>query len=609
MAAPTATLSGCAAAPVAWSIAPGLPTGAVLGADGAVTWTPTCGQADAYASFTLTATAATGETGTGTFNLTVTHKVGTVTVASIVDQTVAELSPLTVTPGATLTDCAAGPVTWTATGLPATAAIDGATGLVTWTPGCAAFETNGGVYGPVTVTARAGTGETGETAFTIHVTNTPVAVGQVAGLLAATGPAPGGGAGRTGITVHFTAPPEASAIEVYRAPFGNYPEYAAPPNPGSEPAAPTTYPPPAPWALTGVTGNGQVDNPPSRDFWYYVAFARNACGDVSQVSARTAGTLDYRLGDVSNGITLGTGDNVVNTVDMTALGAHYGLSGSVIDAFAFLDVGPTSTGWIDGRPVTDDEINFEDLVIFAINFGQVSFLRAAPKAGSSQVSGADEIALARPEHVVAGTTAVAELRVRGSGALVAVSTALSWDPAVVEPVGQVAGEWLTGQGGVALSPRPGTVDAAVLAGTGMAGEGLLSTVTFRVLASGDPKIRIRAVDGRDAMNQKVAVGSTEESIALVLPTVTQLSPVTPNPFTAGTTIAFSLAHGGPVDLAIYTVTGRRVTTLLRGTHDPGLYQLAWDGRDDAGRAMGAGVYYVHLSAPEGRFTRAITRLR
>jgi hypothetical protein len=180
---------------------------------------------------------------------------------------------------------------------------------------------------------------------------------------------------------------------------------------------------------------------------------------------------------------------------------------------------------------------------------------------------------------------------------------------VVEPVGQVAGEWLTRQGGIALSPRPGTVDAAVLGGSGMTGEGLLSTVTFRALTAGDPKIRIKSVDGRDAGNQKVALNPVEEQLALVLPTVTGLSPAAPNPFQGNTTIAFSLARGGPVELAIYTVNGRRVTTLVRGTRDPGLYQLVWNGRDDGGRTVGAGVYYVHLASAQGKFTRAITYLR
>src|SRR5262249_7289754 len=94
-------------------------------------------------------------------------------------QTVAEGALLTVTPSATISSCATGPTTWTATGLPSGASIDSGTGIVTWTPDCGAFETNGGLYGPFTVTAHAGA-ETGSSSFTIQVTNTPGSVSLAA---------------------------------------------------------------------------------------------------------------------------------------------------------------------------------------------------------------------------------------------------------------------------------------------------------------------------------------------------------------------------------------------------------------------------------------------
>ena len=66
----------------------------------------------------------------------------------------------------------------------------------------------------------------------------------------------------------FTAPGDAAVTEVYRAPYGTtatnaYPEYDDMPAAGA-PATPGSYPPGAPWTLTGVTATGQTDEVAAR---------------------------------------------------------------------------------------------------------------------------------------------------------------------------------------------------------------------------------------------------------------------------------------------------------------------------------------------------------
>jgi len=175
--------------------------------------------------------------------------------------------------------------------------------------------------------------------------------------------------GTTRITIDFTAPSDAVEIEVYRAGYGDYPEYDD--GSGSVPSPPS-YPPGAPWQLTSVAASGQDDETTERDFWYFVVFTKDACGNVSAVSNMTEGTLNYHLGDVTNGITNGQGDNLVNVADISLLGAHYGITIVHNDPVNYLDVGPTTDGSVNGRPLTDNQIQFEDLIIFAINFGAVS---------------------------------------------------------------------------------------------------------------------------------------------------------------------------------------------------------------------------------------------
>ncbi len=93
------------------------------------------------------------------------------------------------------------------------------------------------------------------------------------------------------------------------------------------------------------------------------------------------------------------------------------------------------------------------------------------------------------------------------------------------------------------------------------------------------------------------------------PAVTLLMPAMPNPFRQSATLAFSIARGGPVDLAVYSVDGRRVRTLVRESREPGEYRATWDGRDDGGNPISAGVYYARLETVDWPLTRIMTYLR
>lgn len=84
----------------------------------------------------------------------------------------------------------------------------------------------------------------------------------------------------------------------------------------------------------------------------------------------------------------------------------------------------------------------------------------------------------------------------------------------------------------------------------------------------------------------------------------------PNPFRTGTTIRFSPASPGPVELAIYDAAGREVAALLEGSwRDSGPSEVAWDGRDSRGRPASAGVYFARLEAGGMATHRRIVLLR
>lgn len=71
----------------------------------------------------------------------------------------------------------------------------------------------------------------------------------------------------------------------------------------------------------------------------------------------------------------------------------------------------------------------------------------------------------------------------------------------------------------------------------------------------------------------------------------------PNPFNPRTSIRFMLPHPALVNLRVYDLAGRLVRTLLDDTLAPqGQTLVSWEGRDDLGHPVAAGVYMCRLQA-------------
>ena len=71
--------------------------------------------------------------------------------------------------------------------------------------------------------------------------------------------------------------------------------------------------------------------------------------------------------------------------------------------------------------------------------------------------------------------------------------------------------------------------------------------------------------------------------------------VSPNPFRDLAVISFQLARQSEIELKLYNLRGQLVRELHNGTAEKGEQVLAWEGCDDKGRHLPAGVYLLRLS--------------
>ena len=82
----------------------------------------------------------------------------------------------------------------------------------------------------------------------------------------------------------------------------------------------------------------------------------------------------------------------------------------------------------------------------------------------------------------------------------------------------------------------------------------------------------------------------------------------PNPFAEATTIRYTIAASGAVSLRIVDVSGRLVRVLVNAEEARGDHDATWDGRDDAGRRVADGMYFVRLTADDISETRKVVFL-
>jgi hypothetical protein len=83
----------------------------------------------------------------------------------------------------------------------------------------------------------------------------------------------------------------------------------------------------------------------------------------------------------------------------------------------------------------------------------------------------------------------------------------------------------------------------------------------------------------------------------------------PNPFNPTTWIRFTLARAQHTRIVVYDVSGARIRLLAEGPFGAGEHRIRWDGKDDRGRDVASGAYFIRMDAGDEVSSRKVVLLR
>ncbi|MBK7142642.1 MAG: T9SS type A sorting domain-containing protein [bacterium] len=403
-------------------------------------------------------------------------------------------------------------------------------------------------------------------------------------------------------------------VVLQRVPWTNYPNYGTVPGTVSAPAYPasqlvgTTVFDSAASVASNVNHDDAVGlSNATRDIYYYGAFAYDAAGNYSVAAPAAQGrATSYWLGDIGdNTVSQNTSDGFVYLEDLALFSIAYATKQGDAAFYDDADFGPTFGGSPKGIPNPDDSIQFEDLVIFAINFDAVNpSMKAVPIFADQSVNGDLSLAVTGTQE---GPDATYHLRLLNNrGDIKALRVTLAFDetstldkvelnPALTSVTQPIFTKIISGQGSV-------TIDVALL-GTGntLGGSGEVATLHFSS-QSGTPNVTLIEGTLRDRENQPLTAALVSPEVRII-PRSYSLAQNYPNPFNPVTSIEYSIPLDCHVRLEVFNMLGQSVVVLVDEQKSAGVYSTPWAGTDLHGNAVASGIYLYRLSTDAYSATR------
>jgi len=315
----------------------------------------------------------------------------------------------------------------------------------------------------------------------------------------------------------------------------------------------------------------------TRGFYYYVLYVEGS-NEVISAASVVSPSLSYWLGDID-----ATPDGEVKSSDIALLGAAW----NTTPTGSILDVGPTTDNSRNARPVPDNAIDFEDLMIFAMNYENTDYTVYSKK----------QIPLPQPIFIdivtsINGNQLIAELIlddnngfVRGLHIPVNYGNGLVLNSVTSGDIWNSTDFFIYSNKDNCLE-----VDGSALGELGIVeNNGTIAILTFDIVGDNMdllPGIAIaRSVDNEEIECTGFALDADDEP----LPTVYNLYQNYPNPFNQMTNIMFALPQASKVEITVYNIRGQLVDELTNEDFNAGNHVVEWNNPD-----LKPGMYFYRI---------------
>jgi len=405
-------------------------------------------------------------------------------------------------------------------------------------------------------------------------------------------------------------------VEIRRNPWANnaYPEYDdSYPVPSGYPANQTS----GQLVYKGYGTSYQDSNDVAafpRNAYFYSIFAYDRAGNYSKLAVGdTSRVTNYWLGDVDS-------DGRVYFNDLSIFAGTYDTEEGEVGYLPVFDIGPTYSQSAEDIPLTDNKIDFEDLVIFAMNYMVVGNLRTVSGSSGKAVSGDLGLSLTKSTDnwILGNEFDVKVSLVNNPDTVKSIHFILPYDSLQLKVVDVKRSYQLidSAQSVFFYGKDVGyevDVSLAILgANTSIVGSGEIAIITFEILEQEEPVLAFSLVDLRDNRGFPLEIEEEEDPEHHTTPEVPKdygLNQNYPNPFNASTQINYQLTQPGEVSLKIYNIKGELVCDLVDGYYPAGYHRVVWDGKNREGIMVSSGIYFYKIVSEDFAETKKMMLIK